>query len=359
MNAPIAPAELAATIALDTSTAGLILNPQSFTAITTVAKFMASGRATVPQHLRGNEADCFAVTMQAMQWRKNPFAVAQKTHLVNSTLGYEAQLIIAIINTSGAIIGSLDFEWGGDWDRIVGKFKTVTSKKKINEDTGEPLQYRVPDWAPEAEQGLHVICRAALRNDPSKVRELKLLLTQARTRNSTLWADDPKMQLAYLAGKKWGRLHCPEVILGMYSPDELQESRPPRDMGDAEVIEPSDTGANALAPAQLADWERACDKGTAAAVEHWRNMGRTARGLATEQQKEAMLRRAQAADARMAQGAGGSARPTRPAPAQRDESAAAPAAPNATTAADGDGVIDQSFVDAMNAAEAAQRGGAA
>ncbi|ENE8833853.1 recombinase RecT, partial [Escherichia coli] len=54
-------------------------------------------------------------------------------------------------------------------------------------------------------------------------RVLELLLAQARTRNSTLWADDPRQQLAYLALKRWARLYCPEVILGVYTRDELDE----------------------------------------------------------------------------------------------------------------------------------------
>jgi hypothetical protein len=55
------------------------------------------------------------------------------------------------------------------------------------------------------------------------VREVVLLLQQARTRNSTLWADDPKQQLAYLGVKRWARLYTPDVILGVYSVDELEE----------------------------------------------------------------------------------------------------------------------------------------
>ena len=39
---------------------------------------------------------CMAVTLQALQWNMSPFAVAQKTHLVNGTLGYEAQLVNAV-----------------------------------------------------------------------------------------------------------------------------------------------------------------------------------------------------------------------------------------------------------------------
>ncbi|HAU6479257.1 TPA: recombinase RecT, partial [Citrobacter freundii] len=47
--------------------------------------------------------------------------------------------------------------------------------------------------------------------------------SQAQVRNSTLWASDPRQQLAYLAVKRWARLYCPDVILGVYSADEVEE----------------------------------------------------------------------------------------------------------------------------------------
>lgn len=46
---------------------------------------------------------------------------------------------------------------------------------------------------------------------------------RARDRNSPLWVEDPRQQLAYLASRRWGRLYAPDVIMGVYSPDELAE----------------------------------------------------------------------------------------------------------------------------------------
>ncbi|HCS5808456.1 TPA: recombinase RecT, partial [Escherichia coli] len=83
-------------------------------------------------------------------------------------------------------------------------------------------EYRVPGWKLADENGIGVRVQATLRGE-SKPRVLELLLAQARTRNSTLWADDPRQQLAYLALKRWARLYCPEVILGVYTRDELDE----------------------------------------------------------------------------------------------------------------------------------------
>ena len=45
-------------------------------------------------------------------------------------------------------------------------------------------------------------------------------------RNSPLWEQDPRQQLAYLCVKRWARLNAPDVLLGVYTPDELQETAP-------------------------------------------------------------------------------------------------------------------------------------
>lgn len=194
----------------------LMMNVDFMASIDKMASMMASGKTTVPQHLRGNQADCFAICLQAIQWGMNPFPVAQKTHLVNGTLGYEAQLVNAVVVNSGAIKGRFDYEFFGPWERVIGKFKVIRKEKE-----GKPVEYRVPDWtfADETGCGVKVIAHLA----SGQTRDVTLLLQQARTRNSTLWADDPKQQLAYLGVKRWARLYTPDVILGVYSVDELEE----------------------------------------------------------------------------------------------------------------------------------------
>ncbi|AVQ84830.1 recombinase RecT [Variovorax sp. PMC12] len=179
-----------------------------------LADLMAEGKATVPQHLRGNKGDCFAICLQSMQWGMNPFAVAQKTHLVNGTLGYEAQLVAAVINSSGAVKDRFKFEWFGPWEKVIGKF--------VIKKNAEGKEYRQPGWSLADEEGCGIKVSATLRGE-MQPRVLDLLLAQARVRNSTLWADDPKQQLAYLAQKRWSRLYAPDVILGVYTADELAE----------------------------------------------------------------------------------------------------------------------------------------
>ena len=160
-----------------------------------LAQMMASGACTVPKHLQGNTGDCFAIVGQSLRWGMDPYAVAQKTHLVNGTLGYEAQLVIAVINNRAPITDRIKFDYFGDWSKVKGKDDKST-------DIG-------------------VICRATFIGDDEPT-ELSLTMAQVgHVRNSPLWAADPRQQLAYFAAKRFSRLYCPDVILGVYTPDEL------------------------------------------------------------------------------------------------------------------------------------------
>ena len=247
-------------LALSSASAGaLLMDSGHMDRIERIADLMASGKTTVPQHLRGSKGDCFAITLQSMQWGMNPFSVAQKTHLVNGTLGYEAQLVAAVVNSSGAVLDRFHFDWFGAWEKIVGKFKEVESKTK-KDDNGNFKKYIVPAWNQADEQGLGVRVWATLKGEATP-RELTLLMTQARTRNSTLWTEDPKQQLAYLAQKRWARLFAPDVILGVYTPDELADPGE-KHMGPVEEVraEPTAYPADQFAE-KLPQWRKSIEDG--------------------------------------------------------------------------------------------------
>ncbi|EFF8619525.1 recombinase RecT [Escherichia coli] len=180
-------------------TAAAIFSPEGMNQLVRFAELMSQSKATVPKHLEGKPADCLAVTMQAAQWGMNPFAVAQKTHVVNGTLGYEAQLVNAVISSSSLLATRLNYRWSGDWSNVNGK----------------------TDKSPN----LTVTVSAVLKGE-AEPRELTISMAQAGVRNSPLWEQDPRQQLAYLCTKRWARLHAPDVLLGVYTPDELQETAP-------------------------------------------------------------------------------------------------------------------------------------
>lgn len=173
-----------------TSSLALITNDGNMNRLMSLAKMMATSKVTVPKHLQGSEGDCMAIIIQATNWGMNPFAVAQKTHLVNGTLGYEAQLVNAVICASGAIVGGFEYEYRGEglsMECRVGA--TIRGKSGIT-------------WGPWLRNG------------------------DVTTRNSPLWKTNPAQQLGYLQVKNWGRMYAPGAILGVYTTDELEDVQP-------------------------------------------------------------------------------------------------------------------------------------
>ena len=219
------------------SSGALILDSASMDSMYRMAEIMAKGQSTVPAHLKGNVGDCMAIIMQSIIWKMNPFAVAQKTHLVNGILGYEGQLVNAVIQSSGVTNDRFSYDWYGDWTKIVGKTKVIKMPEK---DGKKAYEFRVPNSTLEDEIGLGVRVWSTIKGE-IEPRVLDLQLVQASVRNSPLWASDPKQQLAYLAVKRWARLYVPDVILGVYTPDELdddQQRQQVRNMGSIEEAKP-------------------------------------------------------------------------------------------------------------------------
>ena len=168
------------------NTAALIFSPGNMQSLVAFAEMMAKSSVTVPDHLKGKPGDCMAIAMQAMQWGMNPFAVAQKTHIVSGRLGYEAQLVNAVVQQSNAIRGAFQYEFTGE---------------------GQSIECRVG---------------AVLRGETVVTWGEWLRNSDVTTRNSPLWKVNPKQQLGYLQVKNWARLYCPGAILGVYSIDELE-----------------------------------------------------------------------------------------------------------------------------------------
>lgn len=192
----------------------LMMNPGLMDRLAAFAKDMADANVTIPKHLQGKPADCKAVCLQAMQWRMNPFSVAQKTHITKSgALGYESQLIKAAILSSGKLEEAPEYEFLGDWTKILGRVE-----EKKSESGGK---YYVAAWRPIDEQGLGVRVTAKIRGERA-ARTMDVLLAQAYPRFSTQWATDPQQQLIYLADRKFARRYMPDVLLGVYTPEELE-----------------------------------------------------------------------------------------------------------------------------------------
>lgn len=198
------------------STQALMFDDHLYNRVMALAHLMSQSKVAVPHHLRGNPSDCAAIILQALRWGIDPFTVAQKTHSINGTLGYEAQLVITLINSQAPIQGRLQYEHIGPWDELMSYIKQHDISKLYTKKN-ETYQY---PWPQELESSVGVRVRACLTGEDIP-REHIMYLNEVFVRTSSLWKTSPKQQLSYLAAKFWARLYCPDIILGIYSSDEL------------------------------------------------------------------------------------------------------------------------------------------
>lgn len=157
------------------------------------AKMLSISQGAVPKHLRGNPGACLGIVMQAIEWRMSPFAVANKSYVVNDRLAYEAQLIHAVALQRAPIKGRIKFEF-----------------------TGEGATRKCRAWA-SIDDGADPIAEIVEYTSPS-VGEIKV-------KNSQLWVSDPDQQLTYYSVRALCRRHFPDVLMGIYAPDEFDEPR--------------------------------------------------------------------------------------------------------------------------------------
>lgn len=174
--------------------------PSTFPEAMELAKLMASSNF-VPKHLRGRAGDCLAVVIQASRWGMDPFAVGNKTYFVNDRMAYEAQLVAAVVNSSGRLEESLHVHWDGEGEELRC---TVTGKIK-----GE-----------------------------SREKAIEQKLKTIKVRNSPLWVASPRMQLGYYTQRLWARLYVPETLMGVYSVDEVEQMEP-RQVGGTRPAAPT------------------------------------------------------------------------------------------------------------------------
>ena len=163
------------------------LTPTNMESAIQLAEMMARGKL-VPSHLHNSPGDCLMVIEASMRWQMSPFAVAQCTSVIQGKLMFEGKLVAAALNASGILSARLDYEFSG------------------------------------ASQQRAVIVRGTLRGE-TRPREVTVFLADAKTSNS-LWTKQPDQQLVYAGTRVWARRHAPEVMLGVYAPEEFDRAEP-------------------------------------------------------------------------------------------------------------------------------------
>lgn len=180
--------------------AGGAMNFQNMTDIMEFAKLMSISQVAVPKHLRENPGACLAIVIQASEWQMSPYAVANKSYSVNDRMAYEAQLVSAVILRRAPIKSRIRYEYTGEGDKRVCTVSVITT-------------------------------------DDETVTHSSPMFGAITPKNSPLWKSDPDQQLGYHTVRAMCRRHFPDVLLGVYTMDELQDAPQERQATGRVVVE--------------------------------------------------------------------------------------------------------------------------
>lgn len=174
---------------------------------------MSKADVMLPPHLRHKPAICLAVTMRAIQWKVDPFALAMETYQAkeNGPIGYQAKVFVSALEACAGI--QLNYEYEGNF--------TIT-----NEPAKSSKGNVVAQRAAVGDRR----CIAWVELKGRRFEYVSPRLDEITVKNSPLWHLDPDQQLTYYAARGWVRRHKPSVMMGAYSADEVESMEPMRDV---------------------------------------------------------------------------------------------------------------------------------
>lgn len=201
---------------------GRMVAPTNASEAMQFAALMSRSQAAVPEPFRNNPGLCLGVTMDAMTFGMNPFALAREAYDVSGVLAYQAKVYVAAINNSGFLKERLKFRFAGAID---GTQKIKTKKKEWYDTSSGKRAFKWVEEEKEAPGGsltCTIIGHLLGEEEPSEWESIPLGMIQ--TKNSPLWYSDPKMQLFYYAARQWARVYLPEVMMGVVTRDEVDDN---------------------------------------------------------------------------------------------------------------------------------------
>lgn len=155
---------------------------------------MAQGLAQstlVPQAFQNNPSNCLIALEQSNRLGISPMAVMQNLYIVQGKPSFSSSFVIGLINASGKYDMELQFD--------------------EEEKDGKPYA-----------------CTCWTTLDGRKVNGIKITMDMAdkegwSKKNGSKWVTMPQVMLRYRAASFFARMNCPELSIGLYTKEELDD----------------------------------------------------------------------------------------------------------------------------------------
>lgn len=145
----------------------------------------------LPEQYIGHPENCLIAIDIANRMRVSPLLVAQNLYVVKGKPGWSGAFAISAVNNSGKFT-SLDFVYTENGNGGCYAQATRLSDGKLLKSTEITMDMaKAEGWS---------------------------------TKNGSKWLTMPRQMLAYRAGSFFARMYCPEVLLGIQTIDEIQDT---------------------------------------------------------------------------------------------------------------------------------------
>ena len=187
---------------------------------------MFSKSSIVPKDYQGNVANCAIAVDMAMHLGKgiSPLTVMQQLTIVQGRPTWSAQFLISCINTCGKF-STIRYE-----EKNLGKVGKTAVNKYVYEN-GKGTQKLVETDEYKDVDNLTCIAYAYDNATGEKLQSIEISIKMAMSegwyaKSGSKWQTMPQQMLRYRAAAFWQRAYAPEVGMGFYTTEEVQDIAP-------------------------------------------------------------------------------------------------------------------------------------
>lgn len=152
-----------------------------------------SESTVVPSTFQKNPSNCLIAIEQANRLNMSPFMVMQNLYIIQGKPSWSSKFLIAMINGSG-------------------KFDTELHYDEKKDKDGKPYS-----------------CLAWTMKNGRRIEGMEVTMDMAKdegwlAKNGSKWKTLPALMLRYRAASFFASLNCPELTLGIYTREEVEDN---------------------------------------------------------------------------------------------------------------------------------------
>tara|TARA_R110001606_G_C15260468_1_gene638387 strand:- start:435 stop:1040 length:606 start_codon:yes stop_codon:yes gene_type:complete len=156
---------------------------------------MLSTSELIPKQFQGKIADCAIALDMAERTKSNPLAVLQNLHVIHGKPSWSSQFIIAVVNQCGRF---------------------------------EPLRFHIEGEGDDYGCVAYTYYAGDEKTKENAIKSPRVSIAMAKAegwygKSGSKWKTMPELMVQYRAATLFGRLFCPDLLMGMQSVDELAD----------------------------------------------------------------------------------------------------------------------------------------